>query len=197
MCLEPLSRICAVDDDCNAICYGGLYDGLGCVDTLYSSDCNAPVTAKSDGMCRGGSRDGEGCTASDGNEFSGCPDFGLCIFDSDEDVSGICWANCTNSKIGYCNLVSKGTCVVTSHGTCNGHRISTGQRHLDASSSFHISQASSMTTPASIPALTVVGNDGSPSNSFPLGNCEGDCDNNDECEVSNIEKKTAMHPFYC
>jgi hypothetical protein len=31
------------------------------------------------------------------------------------------------------------------------------------------------------PALKRKGNDGSPSNAFPLGMCEGDCDNDSEC----------------
>lgn len=31
--------------------------------------------------------------------------------------------------------------------------------------------------------LDRIGNDGSPSRQFPLGKCQGDCDNDDECKV--------------
>ena len=30
--------------------------------------------------------------------------------------------------------------------------------------------------------LAVIANNGSPSELFPLGNCEGDCDNDSECQ---------------
>ena len=33
------------------------------------------------------------------------------------------------------------------------------------------------------PSLAQVGNNGSPVDFFPLGNCEGDCDNDTECAV--------------
>ena len=34
--------------------------------------------------------------------------------------------------------------------------------------------------------LTYVGNNGAPASAFPLGVCEADCDNDDECEVCYI-----------
>lgn len=42
------------------------------------------------------------------------------------------------------------------------------------------------------PPLRDVGNNGSPSESFPLGECEGDCDNDNECEVNAYMKEIPM-----
>jgi hypothetical protein len=41
--------------------------------------------------------------------------------------------------------------------------------------------SSSSSSSGSGPALKRKGNDGSPSSAFPLGMCEGDCDNDSEC----------------
>ena len=39
------------------------------------------------------------------------------------------------------------------------------------------------TSASAVVSLTKVGNDGSPVDTFPLGECEGDCDNDSECAV--------------
>ena len=35
----------------------------------------------------------------------------------------------------------------------------------------------------SLPELVTIGNNGSPADVFPLGECKGDCDKDDDCEV--------------
>ena len=41
----------------------------------------------------------------------------------------------------------------------------------------------SPTISPTLPQLETVGNDGLPSNVYPLGRCQSDCDNDDDCEV--------------
>ena len=45
-----------------------------------------------------------------------------------------------------------------------------------------VNQPTSSPTPLP-PPLVHAGNNGSPASAFPLGECEGDCDNDSECQV--------------
>ena len=45
--------------------------------------------------------------------------------------------------------------------------------------------------------LVLMGNNGSPSTAFPLGQCEGDCDSDSDCEVRTYEQARQDTKLFC
>ena len=85
----------------------------------------------------------------------------------DGDDNGIGDTKCLNGSIGnVCTL------------------ISTGTSSLEPSKSpvTEIPTSSPSDSPA-LPQLETVGSDGNPVEVYPLGRCQSDCDNDDDCEV--------------
>jgi len=74
------------------------------------------------------------------------------------------------------NVLSLGSIVTVANADFNGlRRLSARNVNRDDTSHRKLN-----------PELSDVGNNGSPASAFPLSACQGDCDDDDDCEVRYI-----------